>query len=120
MRRLIALLSLLSLANLTFVRGGAACPLNGHHAQHVASASMSGHEGHDMGGMSNHEMVQPSSDDDAQPPTCLTMGPCALTLAVSDAIDVAYATGPVDRVIAISDHLPPSAALSRELPPPRA
>ena len=46
MRRLIAALSLFSLANLVFVQGGGACPLNGdeHHAAVSVASGMTGHD----------------------------------------------------------------------------
>ena len=121
MRRLIAALSLFSLANLMFAQGGAECPLRGHHAESAATSTMSGHEGHDMGATANHDMAQPAPDDDASHvPACLTMGPCALTLDFTGAVVVTHLTMGTGHVIAVSDHLPPSATLSPELPPPRA
>jgi hypothetical protein len=121
MRRLLAALSLLTLANLVFVLGGSACPLAG--TTHVPVTTVSGgdhgHEGHDM---SAHgpSVTESPGDDVATPPVCLTMGPCALTLDLAIGSTTVSGISGVDRVLAVSDHLPPSAALIPELPPPRA
>ena len=120
MRRLVALLSLLSLANLVFVRGGTTCPLTDHHGG-TATATLTGHEGHDMSAMAGHDMAQPMPDENSShTPACLTMGPCALALDIAGAVVMTSTTAHADGVLAVSDHLPPSAALSPELPPPRA
>lgn len=120
MRRLLAVLSLFSLANLVFVQGSTACPLTGteHHA--AAKASASGHEGHDMAA-TGHELSQPVPDDGSpHAPACLTMGPCAVTVAIASSVNSAGVSQHAALVVATSDHLPPSAVIDPELPPPRA
>lgn len=122
MRRLIAALSLLALANLMFVQGGSACPLAGsaHHEQAAAQA-VAGHGGHDMSSMENHNTAQSVPEDgSSHAPACLTMGPCAMTLDLARSGVAASTAAQVDRLLAISDHLPRSAGITPELPPPRA
>jgi hypothetical protein len=119
-RRLIALLSLLCLANLVFVRGGVTCPLTDHHSV-TPTATLAGHEGHDMSAMAGHDMAQPAPDEpSSHAPACRTMGPCALALDIAGAVVVSLPTAHADGMVAASDHLPPSATRSPELPPPRA
>jgi len=123
MRRLIAALSLLAVSNLVFVQGGSVCPLAGvaHGAASSATTTAaSGHEGHDMGAP-KHDMAQPAPDGDrAHTTDCLTMGPCVVTLDLAMAVVTTAAPGTVKTVIAASDHLPRSAGIAPELPPPRA
>ena len=120
MRRLIAALSLLGLANLMFAQGGVPCPLKSHHGQAPATAVVMGHEHHDMGTRA-HDVAVPLPDEgSSHAPVCLTMGPCAVTLDVSGPVVSTYMVAGVDRVLAASDHLPPSAVIAPELPPPRA
>jgi hypothetical protein len=120
MRRLIAALSLFSLANLVFVQGGGACPLNGdeHHAAGSVASDMTGHEGHHMATTSD-DVAQPMPDETApHAPACLTMA-CAFTLDIVRSFISASAVASVDRVVAASDHLPPSPVIAPEFPPPR-
>jgi hypothetical protein len=121
MRRLIAALSVLVLANLVFARGAWSCPLGmtGHDAVAVVPAAEGGAEdGHPMDHSSHHQSA-PAPDHESQAPTCLTMGPCLVTLDLTR-VDLATKRVRADRVLVASDHLPPSAAPAPELPPPRA
>ena len=119
MRRWIAVLSLLSLANNAFVNGGLSCPLVGNeqHQEHAPSAAAVTHEGHDMG---TNDDLPASGDDLRHEAACLTMGPCVLTIDVIRALSAAGRLPHADAVAARSDHLPASQTLSPELPPPRA
>ena|SRR5688572_27300081 len=120
MRRLIAALSLFSLANLMFAQGGEPCPIKSHHDQAPVTSVMAGHGHHDMGATA-HDVALPMPDESSShAPVCLTTGPCAVTLDVAGPVASAYVIAGPDRVIAASDHLPPSAVLAPELPPPRA
>ena len=120
MRRLIAALSLFGLANLMFAQGGVPCPVKSHHDQAPAASAMTGHDHHDMAA-TTHDAALPMPDESSpHAPVCLTMGPCAVTLDLAGPVVSAYANAQVDRVLAISDHLPPSAVIAPELPPPRA
>ena len=120
MRRLIAALSLFSLANLMFAQGGVPCPLKSHHEQAPASLVVHGHEHHDMGA-TTHDAALPMPDESSShAPVCMTMGPCAVTLDIAGPVVSTYVVAGVDRVLAASDHLPPSAVIAPELPPPRA
>jgi len=121
MRRLLAVLSLFSLANLVFVQGGGACPLNGdeHRAEVAGASDRAGHEGHHMAA-ATHEVAPPMPDETApHAPACLTMA-CAFTLDIVGSFIATSTVVSVDRVLAASDHLPPSAVIAPELPPPRA
>lgn len=123
MRRLIATLSLLALANLGFVQGSSACPLAGstHHKTADVVAVGEGHAGHGMSSPVNTDSAQSMTDDaSSHAPACLTMGPCAVTLDVARTGDAPSAAVKVDRLLAVSDHLPRSAGIAPELPPPRA
>jgi hypothetical protein len=120
-RRLIAALSLLSLANVVFVLGGSACPLAGtaHAVATAADAVAEGHAGHHMG-TSDQSATELVDAGEEHQPACLTMGPCALTLDFVTTEAPAPGTATSHRVVAVSDHRPPSAATAPELPPPRA
>ena len=120
MRRLIAALSLFSLANLMFAQGGVACPLKSHHGQAQATSVMAGHEHHDMGATTRDAALPMPDENSSHAPACLTMGPCAVTLDIAGPVVSSYLTAGIDRVLAASDHLPPSAVIAPELPPPRA
>ena len=119
MRRWIAVLSLLSLTNIAFVSGGLSCPLvgNGQHEEHAPSAAAVAHEGHETG---TNDDLPASGDDLRHEATCLTMGPCVLTIDVIRAVSAVGRLPHPDAVAARSDHLPASQTLSPELPPPRA
>ena len=120
MRRLIAVLSLLTLTNLVFVMGSSACPLGGlAHEPETAAVGGAGHAGHDMGA-SGHQSHQVNADDETQADDCLTMGPCALTLDLATADADTAVAAEVARMVAVSDHRPSSASAAPELPPPRA
>jgi len=121
MRRLIAALSLFSLANLVFVQGSGACPLNHgeHHVAGTTASAMAGHEGHDMGPTA-HDVALPMPDETAHhAPECLTMA-CAFTLDIVKSFVSTSTVASIDRVLAASDHLPPSVVIAPEFPPPRA
>ena len=118
MRRLIAALSLFGLANLMFAQGGVSCPLKSHHQQ--ATSTMVGHDHHDMAGTTHDAAVPLPDESSPHAPVCLTMGPCAVTLDIAGAVVSTYVTAGVDRMLVASDHLPPSAVIAPELPPPRA
>lgn len=121
MRRFIAALSLLTLANVVFVQGGSACPLGGgsHGVAATVGIDHSAHEGHDAGATQESSATE-LADEASHPLDCLTMGPCALILDVAGD-DTATAGIPcANRVVAASEHLPPSTAFAPELPPPRA
>ena len=125
MRRLTAAIALLAFANLVFVQGSGACPLSGGstHGSDVAAspAEHSGHEGHALTSAPVEEALgQAPSPDTPHPPSCLTMGPCALTLDLSGVVVATATVGASQGVVARSDRLPPSLTTSPELPPPRA
>ena len=119
MRRLIAALSLLSLANLVFVQSGSACPLAS--TGPVETMAMTGHEGHISGDANrNHEMAQSMPDEDASHTSvCTAMSACVATLdiALERSADIESAHARVDSV---SDDRPASLSSSPESPPPRA
>ena len=120
-KRVIAVLSLFTLANLVFVMDGSACPLAGtaHAVTASADARTDGHDGHHAG--TTDQMATELVDaPDEIPPSCLTMGPCALTLDFVTTEAPATAAATSHNVVAASDHQPPSAATAPELPPPRA
>jgi hypothetical protein len=125
MRRLIAVLSLFSLANLAFVQANRDCPLSGG-SRHVpwAGASHSGHAAHG-GHLANPPADQGSfqsmpDGDVPKAPVCLTMGPCALTMNVSAIHVTSVPAWHPGRVELVSDHVPASLTLVPEPPPPRA
>jgi len=123
MRRLIAALSLVALANLIFAQAGSTCPLarGAHHAQQAPAPAAGMHEGHDMSAMSNHDTAQSAPDrDSTHAPACLTMGPCALALDVIEVVVTVEPRPDAQNVLAGSYRLPPSLTTSPELPPPRA
>ena len=120
MRRLVAVLSLFGLANLMFAQGGVPCPLKSHHEAAPAATVMSGHEHHDVNA-TTHDAALPMPDETtSHAPLCLTMGPCAVTLDIAGPVTPTSLIAHADRVFAVSDHLPPSAVIAPELPPPRA
>lgn len=126
MRRLIAALSLFSLANLVFVQANRECPLTGG-SRHVSAAGAShsqhaAHGGHAVRTPSDHDSVQSMPDGDSpKAPVCLMMGPCVLTIADLSAIQIASVRAwHQGRVELVSDHLPASLTLVPEPPPPRA
>lgn len=122
MRRLIAAFGLLALANLVFAQGGWSCPLGPGGHEGVATASANGGGAHD-GHAADHSSPRdpaPAPDHQSPAPTCLTMGPCVIAV---DITPLGLVPGPApraDRLLAVSDHLPPSPAPAPELPPPRA
>ena len=118
MRRLIAALSLLGLANLMFAQGGVPCPLKSHHEH--ATSTMAGHAHHDMAATTGDAALPMPDESSSHAPVCLTMGPCAVTLDIAGPVVSTYVIAGVDRMLALSDHLPPSAVIALELPPPRA
>ena len=119
MRRLIAALSLFSLATLMFAQGGVPCAVKSHHDQAPATSVVTGHEHHDVG--HSRDVALPMPDENSShAPVCLTMGPCAVTLDIAAPVVSTYVIAGIDRVLAASEHLPPSAVIAPELPPPRA
>jgi hypothetical protein len=121
MRRVIAVFSLLCLANLVFVQSGSACPLTP--PGDSAAVSHTGHEGHDMTGATsgsmNHEMVQSAPDESAShSSTCPAMNACLVTL---DATSEPAGAAPDAHVHIVggSDDRPVSLTAAPELPPPR-
>lgn len=122
MRRLIATLNLLVLANLVNVQGGSSCPqaVSGHHGKAVAVSAAAGHAGHDMSARADHGTAQSMPDEGpSHAPACMMLGPCAVTLDVPNAVGAATGASTADRLLAVSDHLPRSAGIAPELPPPR-
>jgi hypothetical protein len=127
LRRLIALFSLLSLTNLVFVQSGSACGLVP--AADGASSSLSGHDGHDMGGVASHEMSGGAADhemfrtmpDDAttDSSTCPVMNACVVTLELVEEPLVAVSTRH-SHVAGGTDDRPMSPTAEPEIPPPRA
>jgi len=119
-RRFIAALSLLTLANVVFALGGSACPLAGstHGVAATVPSDHSGHEGHHTGATQGPAATE-LADEMSHPPDCLTMGPCALILDVAGDDTATPGNPGANRVVAASDHLPPSTAFAPELPPPR-
>ena len=116
MRRAIAVVSLMAVANFVFAQAGLACPLaTAGHAE-VASAGATSHEGHDMGPGESHRPESEPTNETGCPP----MGPCLVTidLAISEPAG-AGRTHP-DRILAGSDQRPASLTSTPELPPPRA
>lgn len=119
MRRLIAALSLLSLANLVFVQTGSACPLVP--VEHVDVVEVPGHEGHGVSGAAtNHELVRSMPDEDASHTSaCTAMSACVATLDVASE-QIADIRHVHTRIDSISDDRPASLASTPESPPPRA
>ena len=119
MRRLIAALSLLSLANLVFVQTGSACPLAS--AEQADAVALTGHEGHGTSGaVANHEMMQSMPDEDvSHTSACTAMSACVATLdvAIEQIGDIRHVHTRID---SISDDRPASLASTPESPPPRA
>ena len=118
MRRLVAILSLLSLANLVFARAGAACPLSSVEPSSTEVAS--GHEGHDMSAMAlTQEVVQSPDETTSHHSACPAMNACVVSLEVVReeppglSIQVMHVAGH-------SDDRPASLTTTPELPPPRA
>ena len=123
MRRFVASLSLLALANLVFVQADSVCPLaESAHANHqTVSAAAPDHEGHQMGTMSEHGAAQPAPDPGSSHPSgCLTMGPCGMTLDLANSVVAASMIAKADDVIGGSEPLPRSVGIAPDLPPPRA
>lgn len=118
MRRSVALLCLLALANFTVVRDGFGCQsmASGTHA-----AGATDHSHHAAAPVSDGDeavSTAPESHDPA--PACLTMAHCTLTLAAAEPVATGVAPTPGSRV-------PPglfarlrSQSAAPELPPPRA
>jgi hypothetical protein len=119
-RRLIAVLSLFGLANLVFAQGGVPCSLKSHHEQAPPTSAMMGHAHHDLSATA-HDVALPMPDENSShAPVCLATGPCAVTLGMAGTVVSTYVIADPDRLLAASDHLPPSAVVAPELPPPRA
>lgn len=122
MRRFLALLAVLSLANVTLVRGLQACPV----AEQRAPASIGepgghdGHAGHAMPGQAGAPVRPADPGDHPAPSHCLTMGACAVTLTLQVAGPVTGALAAGAHVAGLSERVPRSWESSPELPPPRA
>ena len=125
MRRLIGLLSILTLANLTVVQVGAACSLARGVKQTAGmaapAAEHAGHDGHAMSAPESVEVAQPGSHTSpTHAPGCLTMSQCAIIIDVTRLGPVASIAGHPSIVVGASDQRPASLASTPELPPPRA
>lgn len=119
MRRCLALLALLSLANLTLVRGLQACAPEAR-PEAPRGAGHEAHQGH-AGMVPVGESGRPADSGDHAPVNhCLTMSTCAVTLGAQGAALTVGAPGCAGRVIGLSDRRPHSWEAAPELPPPRA
>ena len=116
MRRVIAVMSLMAVANLVFAQAGLACPLASVGHTEVASAGATSHEGHDMSlGASHHQESEPTKETG-----CLTMSPCLVAIDVASSESASAGSTHPDRILAGSDRRPSSLTATPELPPPRA
>lgn len=123
MRRLAALLGVLTFANLSLVQASGLCPLEGGHLKApVASASAhhGEHDGYVSPAADETEAVDEAPPPDAGHPSCLMMGPCGLSLDVGGVLTPPEATEHADGVLAHSDAVPASLTTSPDIPPPRA
>jgi hypothetical protein len=119
MRRLIALVAFLGLANLVFVQAGSACPLIPMGGS-AATSALTGHEGHDMSGVTGEEMLRSMPDEStSDSSTCPAMNACVVTLDLASASLAAFHALHL-HVTGGSDDRPASLTAVPELPPPRA
>lgn len=119
MRRLIALVAFLGLANLVFVQAGSACPLVPM-GDSATAAALTGHEGHDMTGAAGDEMLRSMPDEStSHSSTCPAMNACVVTLDLASASLNAFHAQHL-HVTGGSDERPASLTALPELPPPRA
>lgn len=125
MRRFLAILSLLSLANLTTARLGLACEMESApgqpHAAHDAAAPL-----HDMAMHAGHQADQsderavPADEDGSGQAGCLMMAQCAVVLAQPAPMSRAEFGVASQDVMRSAQPTPSSAQLEQDVPPPRA
>ena len=120
MRRALAVLSLLTLANLTVVQVGLACESLPDGSRFTGSAAVHGaHHGASPSATAGTDAVSTAPDDRSSTSPCLAMAHCAVTLAVADECP-GPASGVISSgVVAKSDSRPVSPSAAPALPPPR-
>lgn len=117
MRRIVATLVLLSLANFTLASAEPACVVTSP----TPAAESAGHAHHQPAPpASEHDGVRHDEGSDAGSPHCLMMSQCVSSVALLVEVRPAIDTALVANVPARSIHLPRSGGTAPDLPPPRA
>lgn len=115
-RRLIALLTLLTLANFTVAGVEPACAS----AAVAPTPEATTHAHHDTTPPAERASLGHDASHEGSAPHCLTMTHCVSVAALAVEVAAAGPPIPVQSVVAVSIHVPRSSGTAPDLPPPRA